>query len=159
MRIYLLRHGQAERLAVGAEQTLTATGRREAAAAAQLLTTLPLPELVIHSPKQRACQTAEIVSQYLPAVPLVQSTALLPESAPAAVESLLLELTVDCVLLVSHLPLVADLVGWLSSGAASDVDLPGYPPAGLVALDAEVPARGCAALAFTAWPPHFQLRT
>lgn len=159
MRIYILRHGEAARADGADEQALTVSGREQVAAAGAVLQQLPQPEVIVHSPKLRARQTAALVSAVLPAVPLQESAELVPESSPARVEHLLHSLGADCVLLVSHLPLVANLVGWFRSGEASDFDLPGYPPAGLVALDFEVPARGCATQAFYAWPPHFQLRT
>ena len=158
MRIYVLRHGEAARTVANEEQSLTAAGRQQVATVGELLQKLPLPQAIVHSPKLRACQTAAIVAEYLPGLALQQTAELVPESTPERVESLLLDLNIDCVLLVSHLPLVAELVGWLSNGGSNDYDLPGYPPAGLVALDAEVPARGCANQAFYAWPPQFEFR-
>jgi phosphohistidine phosphatase len=158
VRIYILRHGEAARADGADEQALTARGREQVAAVGSVLQQLPQPQLIVHSPKLRACQTASIVAGFLPTVPLQESAELVPESSPARVEGLLHGLSVECVLLVSHLPLVANLVGWFRNGDASDYDLPGYPPAGLVGLDSEVPARGCATQAFHAWPPHFQLR-
>ncbi|MCX2981471.1 phosphohistidine phosphatase SixA [Halieaceae bacterium IMCC14734] len=159
MRIYVLRHGEAARSVATEEQALTARGRQQVASVGKLLQELPLPQAIVHSPKLRARQTAAIVGEYLPGLPFQETAELVPESTPERVESVLHDLNLDCVLLVSHLPLVAELVAWLCNGTSGDYDLPGYPPAGLVALDAELPARGCANQAFYAWPPLFEFRT
>ena len=56
------------------------------------------------------------------------------------------------------MPLVAYLVGWFTSGDYSDYPLPGYPEAGIVALDMEPPGQGMASIAWYAFPPDYSLK-
>jgi phosphohistidine phosphatase len=155
-----MRHGEAATPAGGGEKALTDTGRRQASQSAALLAPAQSPQLVLHSPKLRAVQTMEQVRQHLdtaiPGLVCEETSTLLPQSNPQAVEDMLSGREQDCILLVSHLPLVAELVAWFSSGERGAYPLPGYSPAGLVALECDpVAARGCGAIAWYAFGPDY----
>ena len=62
----------------------------------------------------------------------------------------------DRVVLVSHLPLVAELVGWFAHGDPGDYRLPGFPSGGIVTLDMAICGRGMASIAWYAFPPDYQ---
>lgn len=80
--LYLVRHGQAQPMAqydtLG--PSLTALGQRQAGWVARRLKTLPITT-IHHSPLRRAAETAAIVGQQLPDVPL-QMSPLLAEIIP-----------------------------------------------------------------------------
>ena len=157
MRLYILRHGEAGTPASGGEKALTELGSWQAQQATALLADEQPPQLILHSPKLRAVQTMQRVAAEIPGRACEPASALLPESNPGAVEDLLKVHGQASILLVSHLPLVAELVAWFTSGDSSDYPLPGYSPAGLVALDMEpVAARGCGVIAYHAFAPDYQ---
>lgn len=153
MRLYILRHGEAASPTGGGESTLTAQGRLQAVQAAGLVAQEQPPTLILHSPRLRALQTMAALVAAMPGVNCEMSSALLPEGSAGAVENLLANREHDSIALVSHLPLVAALVGWFSSGDSADFRLPGFSPAGLVAMDVEIPARGCGAICYHAFSP------
>ncbi|MCZ6830519.1 MAG: phosphohistidine phosphatase SixA [Gammaproteobacteria bacterium] len=155
MRLYILRHGEAATPANGGASALTALGRSQASKVASLLAEDQSPQLILHSPKLRAVQTMEEVRSAVPGASCEVAPALAPESSPTAVEELLAAHDQGSILLISHLPLVAGLVAWFCSGDSRDFPLPGYSPAGLVALDMEPAARGCGIIAYTAFGPDY----
>ena len=80
--ILLIRHGHFERNAAG-EKVLTTTGRWQAALTGQRLRDLGHPYSVIyHSTMPRAVETAHVIHETLPDIPLL-SCDLLREGAPA----------------------------------------------------------------------------
>jgi len=156
MRLYIMRHGEAAAPPGGGEQALTVPGIWQADQVAALLAGDPAPQLVLHSPKLRALQTMQRVAAAIPGIVCEETAALLPEGHPHAVEELLATHQQASILLVSHLPLVAELVAWFTSGALGNYPLPGYSPAGLVALDMEpFAARGCGVMDWHAFGPDY----
>jgi dTMP kinase len=119
MRVYLLRHGDAETRAAGtrdADRRLTVQGRQrlrrvlERAHAAKVR-----PSLILTSPLVRAAETARLAAEVLK-IPgtVVETDALAPWSTPPAVWRLLRGQAVeDSVLLVGHEPLLGDLASFL----------------------------------------------
>jgi serine/threonine-protein phosphatase PGAM5 len=65
--LYLLRHGEASE-----EGTLTASGEQQARMTGERLRGIPFLAMH-HSPQPRAIRTAEIISEYLPGVPVLES--------------------------------------------------------------------------------------
>lgn len=141
MRLWLLRHGQAEPKArTDAQRNLTDVGRREVEGAAASLQDQSL-QVILVSPYQRAQQTAEIVRQALGFTGPVETVAwLTPDSDPADAMLHLDRRTEQRLLLVTHQPLVGALGGWLVSGHR-DAPLP-MATASLAELEGEHLAAG-----------------
>jgi phosphohistidine phosphatase len=145
MRIWILRHGQAEpRAASDSQRRLTETGRQEALSMGRHLQNEPI-DVILASPYIRAQQTAELVREQLGlrrAIVTVDWAT--PDDDPLAVLDHLAERSEQRVLLVSHQPLVGQLIS-----LAVDGHRQGHypmPTAGLACLEAAMPAAGVAEL-------------
>ncbi|QHC97129.1 MULTISPECIES: phosphohistidine phosphatase SixA [Pseudomonas] len=133
MKLWVLRHGEAVPYGScpDSERELTEHGRKEALSSAAHLIGQPLTAIYA-SPYLRAQQTAQIVREALGFEPEIRTVEwLTPEVDPDKVTDQLV--SVSNVLLVSHNPLVGNLLSYLQHGA-------GYPPekvstAGLAELE------------------------
>ncbi len=115
MKLWILRHGEAEAHArTDAERNLTERGRAEVLRSAAHLIGQPL-NAIIASPYVRAQQTARLVREALGFVSDIRTVPwLTPEGSP---EQVLAHLEAeDNVLLVSHQPLVGNLISFLQHG-------------------------------------------
>jgi len=115
VKLWILRHGEAEAHArTDAERNLTERGRAEVLRSAAHLIGQPLGA-IIASPYVRAQQTARLVREALGFVPDIRTVPwLTPEGSP---EQVLAHLVAeDNVLLVSHQPLVGNLISFLQHG-------------------------------------------
>lgn len=147
MKLFILRHGQAEGFAASdAERELTAAGHNELQqvlrSSADELSALA--KLWV-SPLRRAQQTADVVIDILGPIPRETSDLLLPESSVSDVLEMLVELEESSYLLVGHQPVVGELVNALCGKAN------GYYPmatAALANIELEPPALGCGNLAW-----------
>ncbi|PYB73586.1 phosphohistidine phosphatase SixA [Pseudomonas soli] len=145
MKLWVLRHGEAEPWANSdAERRLTAHGREQVLRSAAHLLGQPL-QAIIASPYVRAQQTAALVHGALGfSEPVCTVPWLTPESDVQQVIGEIERLGLEHVLLVSHQPLVGNLVGQLEHGhgqqpaplsTASLAELEGdWPLAGLMTL-------------------------
>lgn len=145
MKVWVLRHGEAEAHARSDDQRqLTDHGRKQVLKSAGHLLGQPLDK-IIASPYVRAQQTAALVHQALGFdKPVVTVSWLTPDIDPDQVIAELDALEEQAVLLVSHQPLVGQLVGLLVDGnrqaagpmnTASLAELEGaYPLAALMTL-------------------------
>ena len=114
---------------------------------------------LLYSPKLRTRQTAARILDRLDDVPAEQESSLLPPSSYrriAEVAGAAEEKGMQRLVLVSHLPLVAELVGWFENGDPGDYRLPGFPSGGIVTIDMEFVDRGMGRLAWYAFPPDYQ---
>ena len=111
MRIWILRHGQAEPMAASDPQrALTEHGRAEVRAMLPLFDDTPL-DVILASPYRRAQQTAELVSRGLAHARGVATAAwLTPDDDPRQALDFLGERSERNVLLVSHQPLVGQRI-------------------------------------------------
>ena len=133
MKLWVLRHGEAVPYGScpDSERELTEHGREEALRSAAQLIGQPITAIYA-SPYLRAQQTAQIVREALGFEPEIRTVEwLTPEVDPDKVTDQLV--SVSNVLLVSHNPLVGNLLSYLQHGA-------GYPPekvstAGLAELE------------------------
>jgi len=105
----------------------------------------------------RTTQTADIIATAFSAAQITPESALRPGSPLSAVDALLSALAADSAVqhavLVSHQPLVSQLVDhWL--GDAGKV--PSLPPGGLVTLSFDVAVPACATLLFWSFPPAYE---
>jgi phosphohistidine phosphatase len=154
MRLFVVRHGEALARG-GGERSLTPRGEIDADAAGELLAEEGI-ERLLHSPKLRTRQTASRILGAVGVVRTDEESSLLPPSDWQSVADAVERTGAERVVLVSHLPLVAELVGWFSSGRPADYPLPGFPSGGIVALDMDICGRGMAEIAWYAFPPGYR---
>lgn len=151
MKLYVLRHGAAEPLALSdAARRLTPRGEAEVRAVAltcaQRLVGL---QRIVTSPYQRARQTAaELMRTLNFAGELLVEAALTPAGDVGQVAALIDALGGET-LLVSHQPLVGELLCYLTDRE----DLASMGTANLAALDITACARGGARLLWLERPP------
>ena len=153
MRIYIVRHGEAELATLGAsdaERQLTAKGQRQAARVGTALRVLGgIPAVVLTSPLPRARQTAELAVEAMTDKRRRPPIRILDRLAPGACAGdVLAAIPTDppSVMLVGHQPTLGALVGVLIGGLqAAPIDLstasvacletPGAPRPGVAELE------------------------
>lgn len=159
------RHGTAEEAAVDRDRELTVAGRDDVGFGCRQFhhacrqRNLAHPQHILYSPWVRTTQTAEIVASSFNHASTAPATALQPGSKVAAVDRALAALFGKAgmdphVLLVSHQPLVSQLVDYYLGDAGR---VPVLPPGGLVTLSLVSPDRGCGTLLFWAFPPEYEV--
>lgn len=120
MRLVLVRHGEAEPLRqADSDRALTRRGHEQAAATGQWLASIGgSTRVVACSAYRRARETAQDVLAALPQAVLQVIPHVTPEDgvqeASASIESVA---NGDILVVVTHMPLVAALAGWLEHGA------------------------------------------
>ncbi|PMZ90912.1 MULTISPECIES: phosphohistidine phosphatase SixA [unclassified Pseudomonas] len=117
MKLWVLRHGEAEPYGArpDSERALTDRGRKEVLSSAARLMGEPLTAIYA-SPYLRAQQTAQLVREALDFEPEIRTVEwLTPNTDPDKVAEQLV--SVSNVLLVSHNPLVGNLLSYLQHGA------------------------------------------
>ncbi|MEO1828907.1 MAG: phosphohistidine phosphatase SixA [Pseudomonas sp.] len=141
MRLWILRHGQAAaQAATDPERPLTGAGEQEVRSMCQILAGQPL-DAILASPYLRAQQTASLVADQLNfARGVATAPWLTPDDAPADVLRYLSERSEQQLLLVSHQPLVSQLLSLLCEGHRGG-HFP-MPTAGLACVDMDVVAAG-----------------
>ena len=140
MKLWVLRHGEAEPHGTRAdsERELTAHGREEVLRTAAELIGQPITAIYA-SPYRRAQQTAQLVREALGFAPEIRTVEwLTPDYSPQVVSEQLV--SVDRALLVSHNPLVGNLLGYLQHGHVQDPEKVGT--AGLAELEGDLPLAG-----------------
>ena len=140
MKLWVLRHGEAEPYGSrpDSERALTAHGREEALRSAAELIGQPITAIYA-SPYLRAQQTAELVRDALGFQPDIRTVEwLTPDNRPQAVAEQLV--SVDYALLVSHNPLVGNLLGYLQHGHVQQPEA--VKTAGLAELEGDLPLAG-----------------
>jgi phosphohistidine phosphatase SixA len=130
-RVVLVRHGQAGEAALDGERALTARGRADAERLAQWCAALAVaPAEIRHSGLLRAAQTAEILAAALAPPRGVRAVrGLAPEDDAASMAEELAH-EHDALVLVTHMPFVADLAGLLARRAPMS-----FAPAAAVVFD------------------------
>ncbi len=140
MKLWVLRHGEAEPYGSrpDSERALTAHGREEALRSAAELIGQPI-SAIYASPYLRAQQTAQLVREALGFEPEIRTVDwLTPDNRPQAVAEQLV--SVDYALLVSHNPLVGNLLGYLQHGHVQQPEA--VKTAGLAELEGDLPLAG-----------------
>ena len=141
MKLWVLRHGEAVphgSRVHDSERELTERGREEVLHSAALLMGQPLTAIYA-SPYLRAQQTAQLVRETLGFEPEIRTVDwLTPDNRPQAVAEQLV--SVDHALLVSHNPLVGNLLGYLQHGHVQDPEA--VKTAGLAELEGDLPLAG-----------------
>ncbi|WP_271411877.1 phosphohistidine phosphatase SixA [Pseudomonas sp. Q1-7] len=121
MRLWLLRHGEAEpRAHTDAQRELTRHGRKDVLHSAAQLAGRPLGA-ILASPYVRAQQTAELVRDALGfSAPVGTAPWATPDSDPREALNFLAERNEQDLLLVTHNPFVSELAGLLLHGHRQD---------------------------------------
>jgi len=108
--LIILRHGEAGYAPADHERTLTKTGQTQIRQQYFWLKEQGLkPELILYSPYQRTFETAGLATDFFPEVTLQVEPLLTPDADPALAASFLLSLEQKRIMVVSHMPMVADL--------------------------------------------------
>ncbi|WGK80646.1 phosphohistidine phosphatase SixA [Vibrio aestuarianus] len=138
MKIFIMRHGEAEHYAVSdAERALTERGQRESVAVAVACEKQGLRHFdkVLVSPYLRAQQTWASIASYFESDDVVTYDDITPYGQADTVfdyVSALVDIEqLESVLLVSHLP----LVGYLAAEFVTDLVPPMFPTSGLIGID------------------------
>lgn len=142
MKLYLMRHGEAESFAKSDElRALTSTGRAAVASKAGLM---PAIDQMIVSPYLRALQTADLlVEEGLDVQNRVVDERVLPDCDLAPIMDSVIDTSRRNQLIVAHNPLLTYLVRVLCGDQAQQITL---ATANLVCLEADVYQPECARL-------------
>ncbi|WP_159738784.1 phosphohistidine phosphatase SixA [Vibrio atypicus] len=138
MKIFIMRHGEAEHYAPSdAERALTQRGRSASVSVAKSCVEQGFQQFdkVIVSPYLRAQQTWFEISKHFDAKQVLTSDDITPygdsEDVFEYINALIDVDKLDSVLLVSHLP----LVGYLTAEFVTDMAPPMFPTSGLICID------------------------
>jgi phosphohistidine phosphatase len=164
MIVTIWRHGEAGRAATDRQRELTDRGLEDVGFGCRQFhkalgsRVIAVPDLILYSPWTRTWQSAEIIASAFSHAPWRGHAALQPDGTVLAVDQSLSSLHEEAeaprhVILVSHQPLVSELVDFYL-GAASNV--PPLSPGALVTFALDVPAPDCGELLFWAVPPEYE---
>lgn len=159
IRVYILRHGEAEPYRLADEtRELTRRGIRDAQAAGTLLQHQGVKfDQIFSSPYTRTRQTRQhFLLGYGQPVPVTEKDWLTPDNEASRVVSQLSgeDLQGRTILLVSHMPLVSGLVAYLVDGQQANRSHYPMVPASLAELSMESCHRGMATLHQLLSPPY-----
>ncbi len=144
MKIYIMRHGEAEHFADSdAQRQLTPRGRKESEIVAQACVEAGAAQFdkVLVSPYIRAQQTWQEVASCFQSTSIVTCEDITPYGQSEVVADYVCALAdveqLESVLLVSHLP----LVGYLTAEFVAGIQPPMFPTSGMVCIDYDLKAR------------------
>jgi len=145
--LVILRHGEAGYAQRDNDRRLTETGQKQINSQYQWLTAQGYdPELILHSPYRRTCETASLANQYFPDAVLQTEPLLTPDADPALASAFINTLESHRILVVSHMPMVA----CLTSIYLPETEIFGYPVAGLCWLQM-IPDENISKLLYRHW--------
>lgn len=138
MRVYIIRHGQANSANIDPQKGLSPKGNAQALKIGKWLAAeKAAPAVVYHSGKARARQTAEIILDQLRraglAVELEERRDINPDSDPRLLAAEISAAEED-LMFVSHLPFVLDLTAELLGDRSAECD---FSPACAAGLEAK----------------------
>ena len=157
MNVLILRHGQAEGYAqTDAQRNLTERGLRDTEQAGQCLQALGLAfDGVWVSPYVRTQQTAQQVLKSFPELEVNTQDILTPESDPKTVFDAIKHSELDSLLIISHQPLVGELLALLTEPKVS-YQSP-MSPATMAYVHNEHMLPACGELTWLRHAPEFQI--
>ena len=134
MFVYLVRHGEAKTEEEDPERGLTDKGFRDVTSTGAYVRDRGIkPYVIYHSGKKRAAQTAQIISDILKMQKgMVETKSLAPMEDPRIWVQRLSGANED-VMLVGHLPHLANLAGHLLGGGTKD-DVADFKTGGIMCL-------------------------
>ena len=148
IELVILRHGEADNAIPDRERCLTEFGRSQVVSQYQWLQQQKFqPELILHSPYKRTTETASLAKHFYPEVELQVEPIITPDGSPALAAQLIPTLNKQSILMASHMPMVA----YLTAEFLPDINIFGYPVAGLCWLQLEL-NHSKATLLHKRWP-------
>jgi len=136
MKIYCVRHGEAEDAAVNPERPLTDSGREGVEKVARYVGDAGVHvDYLMHSPKARAVETADMFAKYLDAAQSKECTALLDETSDVQALIDMIPAWDSDTMLIGHLPFMYQLVSSLVLDQADFYPIVNYPPGTIICLD------------------------
>lgn len=135
MRLYLMQHGDAVSKDVDPDRPLSDKGRRDAERLGDFLSRTPFKtDRVLHSGKNRAQQTAEIISaRASPDAKIEAADGMGPKDGVKSIAKKAGQWTED-ILLVGHLPFMGRLVSHLIKNDA-DAEVVAFKPGSIVCCE------------------------
>jgi len=135
MRLYLVRHGQAKPREEDPDRSLTDRGHAEVEKVGAFLKPVRLrPEAIWHSGKTRARQTAQIIAAAISGRQGIVEHKSLDHDDPVKPIKKELERLSGDVMIVGHLPHLANLASLLISGSENE-DMFAFPTGAVAALE------------------------
>ena len=135
MKLYLVQHGEAISKDIDPGRPLSPKGERDAARMANILKKAGVTVVrVLHSGKMRAHQTAEILAAELLLKGEVEAITGINPNDQVSDFSLKVHKFKHDTMVVGHLPFMAKLVAYLTTGK-EDVDIVDYQPGSIVCLE------------------------
>lgn len=152
MLIYLVRHGIADESGISDQaRELTREGVMQTRAMVEKFKPqAPELDVAMMSPYSRATQTASILRQAIPDIRFRPERRISPEGDAYDVMDLLEQVNAQQILLVSHNPLLANLLCLLVDGTLESGR--GFQPSHLVCVEMDVVAPGCGRIMYTLTP-------
>jgi phosphohistidine phosphatase len=136
MKIYCVRHGEAAESDVDSERPLTEQGTTDIESVARFMGEAGLHvDHMLHSPKLRAVQTAEIFAKYLKADQVNECASLLDEHNDVTPLVDMIPAWHGDTMLVGHLPFMYKLLSSLVLDQPDFYPIVNYPPGTVVCLD------------------------
>lgn len=136
MKLYCVRHGEAEESDVNPERPLTEKGQINIESVARFMGESGLHiDSLLYSPKKRAIETALIFAKYLKAEQVAECVPLLDEHKDISPVVDLISASSQDTMLVGHLPFMSRLVSALVLGKPDYYPIVNYPPGTVICLD------------------------
>jgi phosphohistidine phosphatase len=136
MKIYCVRHGEAEEADINLERPLTECGRVGVEKLARFMGEAGLHvDHMLHSPKLRAVETAKLFARYLNADQINECATLLDEYNDVNPIIDMVPMWHGDTMLVGHLPFMYKLISGLVVQNADFYPIVNYPPGTVVCLD------------------------
>lgn len=136
MKIYCVRHGEAEEADVHPERPLTEQGCVDVEKLARFMGEAGLHvDHMLHSPKLRAVQTAEIFARYLNADQVNECATLLDEYSEVGPILDMVPMWHGDTMLVGHLPFMYKLISGLVLQDPNNYPIVNYSPGTVICLD------------------------
>ena len=136
MKLYCVRHGEAFSSAEDSKRTLTIPGSQDVEKIARYLKLQGVGiSQLMHSPRLRAKQTAQIFAEQLAIEKVTECESILNEEADVTHMLTMIQSWGEDTMLVGHLPFMYKLVSALAMGDANYYPIVNYPPATVVCLE------------------------
>jgi len=136
MKLYCVRHGEAEPTEVDSERPLTKNGRQDVESVANCLHNHNIKiSHIMHSTKLRAKQTAEIFAKVMMPGLVTECESILDEDANVTTLLEMIKTWTDDTMIVGHLPFMPRLISGLVINDPDLYPIVNYPEAGVVCLE------------------------
>ncbi len=136
MHLYCVRHGEANSADVDPQRGLTDKGKSDVTKVAQFLKQRDLHlSHILHSPKLRAVQTAQLFAEHLGITQVDECDSILDEDADLEAILGVINTLHENTMIVGHLPFMAKLISALVINNEDYFPIVNYPPGAVVCLD------------------------